>query len=85
MKSCPSNKKMYPSREIAEEALIEAHTRFDYGKNRGPIAVYQCDDCGHYHFTSQGSMNEKLKNYLASDKIKLQKEANLWMDKFRKR
>jgi uncharacterized OB-fold protein len=85
MKTCPSHKKMYPSQEIAEEALMEAHTRFEYGKGSGPIAVYQCDDCGHYHFTSQGNMNEKLKKYLASDKIKLQKEANKWADKFRKR
>jgi hypothetical protein len=85
MNSCPSNKKMYPSQEIAEEALIEAHTRFEYGKGSGPVAIYQCDDCGQFHFTSQGSVNEKLKNYLASGKIKLQKEANQWMDKFKKK
>jgi uncharacterized OB-fold protein len=85
MKTCPSHKKMYPSQEVAEEALMEAHTRFEYGKSSGPIAVYQCDDCGHYHFTSQGNVNEKLKRYLASDKIRLQKEANKWTDKFRKR
>jgi hypothetical protein len=85
MKSCPSNKKMYPSLEIAEEALIEAHTRFEYGKGSGPIAIYQCDDCGQFHFTSQGTMNQKLKEYLASGKIKLLKEANQWMAKFKNR
>lgn len=84
MKTCPSHKKIYPSIEVAEEALIEAHTRFEYAKNTGPISVYQCDDCGEFHFTSQGPMNEKLASYLTSGKIKLQKEANKWADKWKK-
>jgi hypothetical protein len=84
MKTCPSQKKMYPSKEIAEVALMESHTRFDYGKGRGPIAVYLCEDCGHFHFTSQGTMNEKLAKYLSSDQIKLQKAANQWIEKFKK-
>jgi hypothetical protein len=83
MKSCPSQKKMYPSQAIAEEALMEAHTRFEYGKGSGPVAIYQCDDCGHFHFTSQGAMNERLASYLSSGKIRLQKEANQWLSKFK--
>lgn len=76
---------MYSTLEMAEDALIEARTRFDYPPNSGPIAVYPCEDCGHYHLTSQGKMNEKLAKYLAEGKIQLQKEANRWLDKLKKR
>jgi uncharacterized OB-fold protein len=85
MKPCISAKKMYPSQEIAEEALIEARTQFDYKLNQGPIGVYQCEDCGYYHLTSQGKINDKLASQLKDGKIKLQKEANQWMAKMRKR
>ncbi len=85
MKPCPTTKKMYPSLEIAEDALIEARTQFDYKPNQGPVGVYLCDDCGYYHLTSQGKMNEKLATQLKDGKIKLQKEANQWLDKLKKR
>ncbi|MBK5278140.1 MAG: hypothetical protein JJE09_04675 [Bacteroidia bacterium] len=76
---------MYPSREIAEDALIEARTQFEYKANQGPIDVYMCEDCGYYHLTSQGKMNDKLATQLKDGKIKLQKEANQWMNKIKKR
>ena len=76
---------MYPTKEIAEDALIEAHTRFEYGKQGGPIAVYLCSDCGHFHFTSQGSPNKKLKDHIESGKMKTQKQAYQWELKIKKR
>ena len=76
---------MYQHYEQAVEALLEARTRFDYARNTGPIAVYQCEDCGHYHLTSQGEMNETLARHLANGKIQLQAEANRWIDKLKKR
>ena len=85
MEKCVTNKKIYPTREIAEEALIGAHIRFNYASQDGPIAVYQCEDCGRYHLTSRGPMNAKLAEQLASGKIKLQKEADQWSDKFKRR
>ena len=85
MKPCISNKKMYSTLDLAEDALLEARMRFDYPPNRGPIAVYQCDDCGCFHLTSKGKMNEKLAQQLANGKIKLQKEANHWLGKLKKR
>lgn len=85
MKPCITSKKMYPSQEIAEDALIEARTQFDYKENQGPIGIYLCEDCGYYHLTSQGKMNERLAAQLKDGKIKLQKEANQWMDKLKKR
>jgi hypothetical protein len=76
---------MYPTRELAEDALIEARTAYDYGKGRGPVTVYLCDECGHYHLTSQGPMNEKLAAHLSDGKINLQKEANKWMDRIKRK
>jgi hypothetical protein len=85
MERCVTGKKMYPTQEIAEEALIGAHTRFQYPSGGGPVAVYQCADCGRYHLTSRGPMNGKLADQMASGKIKLQKEADAWESRFRKR
>jgi hypothetical protein len=85
MIKCVSNKKPYPSKEIAEDALIEAHTNFEYKHRSGPIAIYLCEDCGYYHLTSQGTMNEKLERLLKEGKIQRQKEANQWLNKIKKR
>jgi len=74
---------MYPSTNIAEDALIEARTNFDYATNNGPVGIYLCEDCGYYHLTSQGRMNERLAQQLAEGKIQKQKEANHWLDKFK--
>ena len=83
VKTCPSHKKVYQSREQAEDALIESRTKFDYTSDSGPITVYQCEDCGFYHLTSKGKMNERLAKHLAEGKIDLQKEANRWLDRLR--
>lgn len=81
---CVSNKKVYQTESLAEDALIEARTQFDFAPNSGPIAVYKCEDCGCYHLTSKGKMNERLAKLLASGKIQLQKEANKWLGKMKK-
>jgi hypothetical protein len=80
---CPSKKKTYNSKEVAEDILIELWTTHDYPENRAPLNVYLCTDCGYFHLTSRGPMNDKLAKYLAGGKIKLNKEASRWIDKFR--
>lgn len=85
MVTCVSNKKPYPTKEIAEDALIEAHTNFEYTRGNGPIAVYVCEDCGYYHLTSQGAMNQRLEQLLKDGKIHRQKEANQWLTKMKRR
>ena len=84
MSSCVSRKKMYASHASAVDALIDARTRFDYAAQHGPIAVYRCEDCGQFHLTSKGKMDETLEKHLAEGKIRLQKEANRWIDKLKK-
>lgn len=85
MKKCVSGKRVYVTEEIAVEALIGAHTTYSFKSGQGPIAVYVCEDCGCYHLSSQGTMNEKLEQHLAGGKISAQKEANHWLGKIKKR
>lgn len=75
---------MFTSKESAEDALIEARIKFNHAKGSGPIAVYKCEDCGHYHLTSTGTMNERLKKFIDEGKLKLHKEAGYWSDKLNK-
>lgn len=85
MERCVSGKRVYASREIAEDALIESWIRFEYGPGTGPIAVYQCEDCGRFHLTSRGPMNEKLADALSKGSIRKQREAKNWTDKFKRK
>jgi hypothetical protein len=83
MLKCQTGKRVYITESLAEDALIDAHSRHQYS-GTGPIAVYQCEECGYYHFTSKGEMNKKLAEQIASGKIKRQQEANQWMNKLKK-
>ncbi|MEX2231861.1 MAG: hypothetical protein WD824_06860 [Cyclobacteriaceae bacterium] len=85
MDRCSSGKRMYSSQQVAEDVLIESWTRFDYTANNGPVSVYQCEDCGQFHLTSKGSMNERLSKALAEGGIRRQKEANRWLDKLKRK
>lgn len=85
MITCSTGKKIYTSQELAEEALLEAWTRFKFQPNNGPVAVYQCEDCGQYHLTSKGPMNAKLSQHLSSGTIEREQKANYWKEKFRKK
>lgn len=81
--ACPSGKRSYSTQELAEEALIQARTAYDYPDGQGPVAVYRCEDCGEFHLTSRGPMNARLAAFLSEGKIDLHKEARKWEDKFR--
>jgi hypothetical protein len=84
MKKCVTQKKCYSTKEIAEDALIEAWISFDYSRGNGPVAVYQCDDCGEFHLTSNGPINNRLAQAIESGFIKRQKEAIQWQNKFKR-
>lgn len=83
MKKCPSGKRLYLTEVLAEEALIEAHIQFDYRQGNGPIAIYQCEECGAFHLTSKGTMNLRLAALKAEGKIQKQKEAQHWVRKWK--
>ncbi len=83
--TCSSHKKVYLTLQLAEDALLDSHQRFHYRGNAGPVGVYQCPDCGFFHFTSKGEMNSKLKALLSGTKIALHKEAHYWEGKIKKK
>lgn len=84
MGKCVTQKKSYSTQQIAEDALIEAWINFDFSRGNGPVTVYRCDDCGEFHLTSSGTMNQRLAGAIESGLIKRQKEANQWMRKFKR-
>lgn len=83
MKACITGKKIYLTQGVAEDVLIDTQSKFEFTSGNGPIAVYRCDDCGYYHLTSRGPMNERLAKFISDGKLNLQKEANRWLDKFK--
>jgi hypothetical protein len=82
---CPTGKKIYPTENLAVEALIGAHTAYNYPSGQGPIAVYQCEECGNYHLTSRGPMNAHLAELIAKGDIKKQKTADEWEEKIKRK
>ena len=85
MRSCPSGKITYSSIAMAEDALIDLWSKGEYTSGNGPVAIYRCDDCGLYHFTSKGPMNEALAKAISSGYIKKQREAYQWEQKLKRR
>jgi hypothetical protein len=81
---CVSGKRMFLTQQLAEDALIDLWSKHEYVMGQAPITVYKCEDCGQYHFTSKGIINQRLADEVASGKIKLQREASKWLDKFKK-
>lgn len=84
MIKCRTGKKVYATEALAEDALMDAHARHHY-THSGPVAVYRCEECGYFHFTSKGTLNPRLAALLKSDKLKHLREANDWEQKLRRR
>jgi hypothetical protein len=85
MTRCPSGKIVYITQTLAEDALIDAWIRNHYSIGKGPINVYQCDDCGNFHFTSKGLMNKQLESGLNSGQIARSRRAFELEQKLRRR
>lgn len=81
--TCSSGKKVFLSLNLGEEALLSAHVQFNFGQGKGPVAVYQCDECGQFHLTSRGNMSVRLKDFLSSADYKRQRQAAEWTDKLK--
>ena len=82
MANCPTSKRAYSSEALALDALIEARTNFVHNT---AIAVYQCEDCGDWHLTSQGAISPRLKEMLDDGSLKKQQESINWERKFRRK
>ena len=82
---CPTHKKIFFNHDQAVDALVEARIRYDYSSGNGPVSVYKCEECGHYHLTSKGPVDETLQKHLKDGNIDREKEANRWLHKLKKR
>lgn len=76
--SCVSGKRTFESEELALDALVQNHIRNEYRKGQGPINVYNCADCGWWHFTSKGEVNALLKDESVQKKIAEERRAFFW-------
>lgn len=81
MSSCSTGKTCYEDQYEAEQALIENWIRYHHRPGAGPQNVYQCQDCGLYHFTSRGPMSEVLEENM--NHILSQRRVRDWESKFR--
>jgi hypothetical protein len=83
MNHCPSGKRLFTTLTQAEDALLETHIVYEYKSGQGPVAVYKCEDCGYYHFTSRGPMNERLQQALQSGQLQVWQRAQKWNQKLK--
>lgn len=79
---CISGKRCFDDEGIASEALVQHHILNEYSANQGPRNVYQCEECGNWHFTSK-SKNSLLDDPDISKRIKKEREASQWERKLR--
>lgn len=84
MKGCSTGKRIYASQALAEDALLDAHTRSLFLAGQGPIAVYGCERCAGFHLTSKGPMNERLAQALSDGSLTRAREAADWERKWRR-
>ena len=81
--SCPSGKTSFESEDLAEEALVQNHIRNNHRKGAGPRDVYECVDCGRWHFTSRQSETSILTDEEVLQRIEKERRTLEWEHKFR--
>jgi len=81
MSKCATHKVCFESKGLAEEALIQNQSQNQHRAGGGPINVYQCRDCGYYHFTSKGAVSDVLSEN--KHQISRNREASFWERKLR--
>ena len=81
--SCRSGKTSFESRELAVEGLIQNHIRRLHHSGKGPINVYECEECGNWHFTSRPPIIDELNDPEVIQRIKEEGRAFAWEQKLR--
>lgn len=81
--NCKSGKRCFLSESIAVEALIQNHTFNDYKDQQGPTNVYECTDCGYWHFTSKNEKHSLFDDPEVVARIRKEKQAHYWERKIR--
>ncbi|SMO39640.1 hypothetical protein [Gracilimonas mengyeensis] len=76
---CSTGKNQYPTKFLAETALIEIHIERNFPPDQGPQDVYKCEFCGDWHLTSKSpSRNERLQKMIDSGEMRLKQQAKHW-------
>ena len=83
MISCVTGKRVFDDEDLAIEALIQHHTINNYRMGEGPVSIFQCNDCGCWHFTSKGAVHASLLDSENQSKMKMAREALDWERKLR--
>ncbi len=78
MSVCTSRKIIYYSEQDAKEALIRLHVKYQNSSTR---TFYTCDQCGYFHLTSSGEIDDALKEAQQTKKIDQLSEADYWIRK----
>ena len=80
---CSTGKRCFAGESVALEALIQNHIINDYLPNEGPVNVYECHQCGYWHFTSKGLKNAIFKDADTLKRIQQERRANYWERKLK--
>jgi len=83
MQNCSSGKQLFPTEDLAVEALLDLWSRVDFGSGSAPVTVYPCEDCGQWHFTSKGIRHARLEELIKSGRLDLLRRASDWDRKLR--
>lgn len=76
---CSTGKIQYPTKVLAETALIEVHIERNFPPEMGPQNVYECEFCGDWHLTSKSTKrNDRLQEMINSGELSLKQRARKW-------
>ena len=81
--ACVTGKTSFESEELALEALVQNYIRHQHRPGAGPQDIYQCPECGDWHFTSRPPTNPFLLKPETINRIKEEGRAFEWERKFK--
>ncbi len=81
--NCVTGKRCFVTESLGVEALIQNHIRNDYRKGEGPKNIYECQECGYWHFTSKGAEHEVFSDEEILKRIRTERQGFQWERKMR--
>lgn len=81
---CVSGKRIFETEALALDALIQNHIINNYRADEGPTNVYECPDCGQWHFTSKAEKHPLFDDPEIARNIVQEKRAINWERGFRR-
>ena len=80
---CRSGKTSFSSKELGEEALIQNHIRNNHREGAGPQNVYECVDCGEWHFTSRHPISDLFLDSAVLKRMARERQSLEWEQRMR--